>query len=69
MYKLWVVYNSRGIAKGFPPKKVYYSNDKAEDPEYGKRRLLCLLNERVDFIQTALLYDTIKNTLINRFQA
>lgn len=69
MYKLWVVYNPKAVALGYPAKKVYYSYDRPDDPEYGKRRLLCLLNERVNFIQTALLYDTIKNTVINRFQA
>lgn len=69
MYKLWVVYNPKAVSLGYPIKKVYYSYDRADDPEYGKRRLLCLLNERVDHIQLALLYDTTKNTLINRFQA
>lgn len=64
-YKLWVKYRQEFLKPEQNPIRVYYSYDRPDDPEYGKRRLLSLVKERIKHIEIAILYDNITQTLIN----
>lgn len=69
MYKLWVKYKPEFVLVGHPTVRVYYSYDKPEDPEYGKRRLLSLIKQKMNTVQVAILYDNRTHIRINIFQA
>lgn len=66
-YKLWVKYRNGYLEKGNSNVRVYYSYDRDSDPEYGRRRLLCLVKERIHVIEVAILYDNTTHASINYF--
>lgn len=66
-YKLWVKYKVGYLKKGNNNVRVYYSNDRYNDPEYGRRRLLCLVKERINYIEVAILYDNTTHASINYY--
>lgn len=67
-YKLWVMYKLNFVKPGQQAIRVYYSYDSPDDPEYGKRRLLALVKERIDVIEVAILYDNRTHIRINFFK-
>ncbi|MFN8436027.1 MAG: hypothetical protein U0V72_00195 [Cytophagales bacterium] len=66
-YKLWVKYLPQFVSAKLPQIKVYYSYDKPGDPEFGYRKLLSMLYQRIHKIKLAILYDNHSNKEIKRF--
>ena len=66
-YKLWVKYFPEFVSSSFPEIKVYYSFERAGDPEYGYKKLLSFLYSRMDKIRIAIIYDNHSKEEINRF--
>lgn len=67
-YKLWVRYKPQFVKPGQRAIRVYYSYDKPDDPDYGKRRLLAMVKERINVIEVAILYDNRTHIRINFFK-
>lgn len=66
-YKLWVKYRTGYLQQGQSQVRVYYSYDRADDIDYGRRRLLCLVEQRIQVIEVAILYDNTTQKSINYF--
>lgn len=66
-YKLWIKYRPEYVNALLPRIKVYYSHEKGNDPEYGCKKLMKMLNNRLEKVETAILYDNQTNKEIERY--
>ena len=66
-YKLWIKYLPGFVNAKLPQIKVYYSFERAGDPEFGYRKLLSMLYKRMHKVSIAILYNNHSKAEIKRF--